>query len=78
MHITVAVGGHFERSLTHWSCYWGPLQKQGIYTLKLLLGASFKERYLHITIGVRGPCKSKVLTHYSCFWGPFENRVLTH
>jgi len=38
----------------HYS-YFGPLLKQGIYTLQLLLGATLKERYF---------------THYSCKGGP--------
>jgi len=38
------VGGHFERKmLIHYS-YFGPLWKQGIYTLQLLLGAPLKAK----------------------------------
>jgi len=76
-HITVAVGGHSESKV-----------QQATFTLKLLLVALLKARYLHIkvavgaplkarcltiTIAVGGPFQSKILTHYNCCWGVFES-----
>jgi len=60
LHITIAVGGLFER--------------QGTEALQLLLGVPLKVRYLHITIAIGGPFRSKVLTHYSCCWGPLSKQ----
>jgi len=49
--------------LTHYSCCWWPLWKQGTYTIKLLLGALLKARCLHITNAVGDPFESMVFTH---------------
>jgi len=54
------VGEHFERKVLIQYSYFGPLSKQGIYTLQLGFGAHLKAKYF---------------THYSCYWGPFESVV---
>jgi len=53
--ITFATVGPFEsRVLVHCNCSWRPwMQSKPIYTLQLVLGASYEIR---------------VLTHYSCCW----------
>jgi len=53
------VKGPFERKV-HCSCF-GPLWKQGIFTLPLLLGALWKQ--------------SSPLIHCSYCWAPFESQV---
>ena len=55
--------GPFERKvLIHYS-FFGPLWKQRIYKLQLLLGPLWKQ--------------SSLLIHYSCCWAPlFESKVL--
>jgi len=68
------------------SCCWGPFQKQSAYALPWLLGALWKQNadtlqliltavltaeYLHITVAVRDPFKSRVLTRCRCCWGSF-------
>jgi len=74
LHITVAVWGLFDSIvLEHYNCCWGPLWKQGSYTLQLLLVASLKARYLNIAIAVRGSFESKVLTYCKSCWGLFES-----
>jgi len=78
--LKMVVGPLWKHSslLTHYSCCWWPLWKQGTYTLQLLLVVHLKVWYLHIKIAVRGLFESKALTHYSCCWGPFESRVRAH
>jgi len=57
----ISVRGPSEKKvLTHYTCFWCPLWKQGTYTLQMILGI---------------PLKNKVLTHYTCCWGPFESRL---
>ena len=44
LSIKVAVGGAFENKvLTQYNCRWGPLWKQDIYTLQLLLDPLWKQ-----------------------------------
>ena len=62
-----------SRLLAHYNCCLGPLWKHITYTLKLLLVATLKARYLHITIVGGGPFEIKVLKHYNCCWGHFES-----
>jgi len=57
-------------TVTHCSCFWGPVWKQGTYTLQLPFGSPLTARYLHITIAVGGPFESKVLTNCNCCCGP--------
>jgi len=60
------VRGPFERKvLMHYS-YFGPLWKQGIYTLQLLLGARLKAKWPTYTV------------HCSCCWAPLKARYFTH
>jgi len=71
-------------SPTHFNCFWQPLWKQGIlhyscnFTLRLLLGASLKARYLHITVAVGGPFDRKEITHWNCCWAPLKARYYAH
>jgi len=66
LHIPLAVGDPFESMiLTHYSCCWWPLWKQGTYTLLLLVGGIFECKEFYITVAVGGTFKSRVLTHYS-------------
>ena len=85
-YISVSVGGPFEiKVLTYYSSGWGPLWKQGAYTLQLLLGASLKARNialhlllgaplklrcLHIAVAVGGPLKAEYLHTKVSFRGP--------
>jgi len=63
--LEMVVGSLWKHSspLIHYSCCWWRLWKQGTYTLKLLLGALFKARCLHITNAVGDPFESMILTH---------------
>jgi len=48
------VGGPFEtKVLMQYSCF-GPMWKQDIYTLQLLLVASLQEGTFHITVATKG------------------------
>ena len=91
----ISVRGPSEKkvlTVTHCSCFWGPLWKQGTYTLQLPFGFPLKARYLRITIAIGNTpkkqstytlqlllgalLKATYLHNYSCYLGPFESKVL--
>jgi len=79
LHITLAVGSPFEgKVLTHCNCCWGPLWKQGTYTVQLLLGAPLKAEFLHVSF-FQGPLqrsfKAEYLHNSVVLGGPFEKRL---
>ena len=64
-----------SRVLTHYSCCWWPLWKQGTYKLQLLLAASLKARNftLHLLLG--GPMRARYLHITIAVGVSFESMV---
>jgi len=87
-HITIGVWFPFEsRVLTHYSCFKGPLWKQGTYTLLWLLGPLWKQgtKTLQLLLGplwqqgaytlqllLGAPLKAEYLHITFSFRGPFS------
>ena len=57
------VGGPFQSRVSTYRDCCGPLWKKRTYTLQLLLGALSKAEYLHITMVVGSPFKSRVFSY---------------
>ena len=73
LEMLVGVLWNQNKLLTHYKGVWGPLWKESVYTLQLLLGALLKVENFHITVAVGGLFQSKRLIHYSCsgpLWKP--------
>jgi len=72
LHITVSIGGLFERKVhtVHIKVAVGDPLKARYVRITIAVGSLFESKEFFVIVAVGVPFEGKVLTHYNCCWWP--------